>query len=719
MKGWILDVYPDLNKGKMVIWLRTKKHCYRVLDDHETPFYIKTREDKYRDMINIFEDMGFETEMVKEKLDLRNDKEATLLKISPGKVFDPRTTASALDFFNGHEDMEFYNIDVPMDIRYLAENNIMPSSHVERNNGWLASDTPECVHYPLPDMRVMNMDIANSAGPRSRDDVIKEIILDQEPITGEESDILEELSKQIRRKDPDFIVTSGGDSFVISYLSYRAELNSVELILGRERSNFTTKQGSSYHSYGRVLYRPPSHMLKGRIHIDRNSSFMYGAGGLDGLIEISRLSRIPIQRLSRLSPGTAIDSMEMVHVMNNGYLIPWKKNFTERFKSASKLILSDRGGHIFEPKIGVHEDVLKFDFASMYPSIIARYNLSPETLNRSEGGSVPGLDYRIRLDKRGMIPTVVEPVIQRRQYYKQITSGDDKFKRRADCLKWLLVTCFGYTGYKKARFGSIEVHESITAFGREILLEAADIAQRMGFELIHGIVDSLWLKGSKDTDEFLQSVKQKTGIELEWEGKYDWIVFPTSKIDPRVGVPNRYFGKLDGELECRGIHTRRHDTPSLFKEIQKELLDILVTADNVEQIVKVLPNCLVAVKDRWRVLMNGDVDRNELLFTKTVGKDLDDYGHMTETKAALIEYRKMGFNVQPGQKIRYIIAGDKVSIEWQKEENYHRRYYEDYLFRTAGEILDPFGYSENKLKYIVKNQARPRDSPLTTPEAIM
>ena len=63
-------------------------------------------------------------------------------------------------------------------------------------------------------------------------------------------------------------------------------------------------------------------------------------------------------------------------------------------------------------------------------------------------------------------------------------------------LKWMLVTCFGYTGYKNAKFGRIEVHEEITAGqSREILIQTKDIAEAMGFTVLHGIVDCLWVQG--------------------------------------------------------------------------------------------------------------------------------------------------------------------------------------------------------------------------------
>ena len=69
-------------------------------------------------------------------------------------------------------------------------------------------------------------------------------------------------------------------------------------------------------------------------------------------------------------------------------------------------------------------------------------------------------------------------------------------------MKWLLVCCFGYTGYKNARFGKIEAHEAINAVARETLLVAKEIAETDGFELIHALVDSLyvWKEGATRED---------------------------------------------------------------------------------------------------------------------------------------------------------------------------------------------------------------------------
>jgi DNA polymerase-2 len=86
----------------------------------------------------------------------------------------------------------------------------------------------------------------------------------------------------------------------------------------------------------------------------------------------------------------------------------------------------------------------------------------------------------------------------------------------------------------------------VTAFARDNLLKAARIAEENGFEVVHGIVDSLWLKKlGASTAEFIslcREVEEKVGLPIFLEGIYRWIVFLPSKVRPQVPVLNRFWG---------------------------------------------------------------------------------------------------------------------------------------------------------------------------------
>jgi DNA polymerase-2 len=90
--------------------------------------------------------------------------------------------------------------------------------------------------------------------------------------------------------------------------------------------------------------------------------------------------------------------------------------------------------------------------------------------------------------------------------------------QRQTALKWLLVVSFGYLGYKNARFGRIEAHEAVTAYSRDLLLQAKEIAERHGYRMLHAIVDSLWLVKpgavKADYDRLAQAITEQTELPI-------------------------------------------------------------------------------------------------------------------------------------------------------------------------------------------------------------
>src|SRR6266540_3425287 len=105
-------------------------------------------------------------------------------------------------------------------------------------------------------------------------------------------------------------------------------------------------------------------------------------------------------------------------------------------------------------KIGERENVAGIDFASMYPSLMIKRNISPETVLCSccRNIAVPEAGYNICEKRRGLIPLTLEPLVERRKVYKQMTKSADERTRaiygaRRAAMKWMLVTCFGYMGF--------------------------------------------------------------------------------------------------------------------------------------------------------------------------------------------------------------------------------------------------------------------------------
>ena len=142
----------------------------------------------------------------------------------------------------------------------------------------------------------------------------------------------------------------------------------------------------------------------------------------------------------------------MLTALRNNIMVPVQKQQVEGRKTLAELIRADHGGLIYQPIIGLHGNVAQIDFSSMYPAIMVKHNISPETVGLEDA-------------PEGLIPKTLRPLLEKRMMLKNILSDLDPrdcrveiLKARASALKWLLVVCFGYLGYKNVRFGKIESH---------------------------------------------------------------------------------------------------------------------------------------------------------------------------------------------------------------------------------------------------------------------
>jgi len=438
------------------------------------------------------------------------------------------------------------------------------------------------------------------------------------------------------------------------------------LDLNRDRErDLQTKKAGSYFAYGQTIHRGAQSHLFGRWHIDRRNAMMFNEYGLEGVLEQTRVTNVGVQEMARKSPGAGITAMQMTTALRTGVMIPLHKQEAESNKTLASLIRADKGGLIYQPSIGVHRDVAQIDFASMYPSIMVHHNVSPETMGKENA-------------KQGLIPQTLQPLLEKRLQLKELLTELDErdcqfkaMKQRSAALKWLLVVCFGYLGYKNARFGKIESHEMVTAISRELMLQAKEVAEDLGFTVLHMYVDSLFvqkegLKEKQDFEPLLRAITEQTKILIMMEGVYRWVCFPPSKRDARVSVPNRYFGVLNnGEVKYRGIEARRRDTPIWVKNIQLEVLACLAKAKSLDEVPEFLSEVNGILNQAKRDLRNGHVPLEELVVIQSLSRSVECYTSPSPAARAAMQLQAAGHTVAPGQFLRFVfISGDERVRAW-------------------------------------------------------
>lgn len=741
VKGWLFDLYPS--PEGITIWLIDEEGGKHRCHAPFVPcFYLHLQPADRKRVSALAQRCGLPLSIdAATKTELYSGEAWDVVQLN---VHDPtrmRETVSFFERFFPH--FAFFNSDIPVQQLYLYHTGLFPLAYgeyfIEADGAlrdWILHDRLDALEYTTPPLTLMVLRNANDfVPPKYQPRVQLEISYNGRTYTLEEEnpqDLLQTVNWHLHQQDPDILVTEYGDATLLPMLTRLAQQCHVPLLLNRDhQAGYFTSKESSYFQYGKIVHKDGAFELAGRWHIDMENSFTIGEAELDGLFEVARLTQIPGQHQARTTIGSGLSSMQLSWAYRNNVLIPSKKREPEDFKSASILLLADRGGLIFQPPLGYHEQVAELDFVSMYPSIMEQHNVSPETINCRccRNAVVPELGYTICERRRGVVPETLAPILRKRTYYKrkkrELKSRNDPqwklYDHRQNALKWMLVTCFGYLGYKNARFGKIEAHESVNAFSREAILHTKEIAERSGFTFVHAIVDCIWLKKDQASGEdyrcLCEEIRNTIGIDISLEGTYDWILFPASKMDPVLPTANRYVGWYHhGELKVRGIEMRRRDTPRFIKNMQTEMFERMSHARSVTDIAAALPDLLEIVHRFLTILRSGHADPMDLVIRRHISQEANDYTNNSINALVAKMVDELGVHLAPGELLEYIIIDQSGKKRPEKakplalyafEDGYDIEKYTELLLKAAETILLPLGEDLEHLQEHFQLQRRP------------
>ena len=323
---------------------------------------------------------------------------------------------------------------------------------------------------------------------------------------------------------------------------------------------------------------------------------------------------------------------------------------------------AQQGGHVLEPRAGLHSNVWVFDFKSLYPSIIRTFNIDPLSYVAHPGESaadliqVPGGAFR---RAPAILPRLLNELFPRREAAKQ--AGDNV---ASGAIKILMNSFYGVLGTPACRFYNPALANSITGTGKELLLWSKRWFEAAGFDVLYGDTDSLFVHShSNDPDaaqtqaeqlvvalnqELVSYIQERWGVqsrlELEFEKLYLKLFLPHARHSTR-GASKRYAGLLHGRgsdnVEFVGMEVVRRDWTELAKQVQRQLYQRLFTGQRVD----------TYLADVVREVREGARD-DALVYRKNLRKSTNDY--TTTTPPHVAAARKSN---QPSERlIRFVMT---------------------------------------------------------------
>jgi DNA polymerase II len=349
-----------------------------------------------------------------------------------------------------------------------------------------------------------------------------------------------------------------------------------------------------------------------------------------GLVELTvRRSLLTGMQLDRVGAQiAAVDSLYLRALRARGRVAPSVESSREPEGITGGLVLDSRPG--------LYRNVLVFDFKSLYPSLIRTFNIDPLThvpvpppgadVIRTPGGAA------FRRDEDGILPALVARLWDERAAAR--AAGD---ATEAQAIKILMNSLFGVLGSPASRLFSPAVANAITLAGQHVIRLAAQAVERRGYRVIYGDTDSLFVDaGEADEsraaataetlrvevgDEVAAALAREFGctshLELEFEKVYTRFFLPEVR-GGATGSKKRYAGLVGGELEIVGLEAVRRDWSGVARRFQRELLELVLREEPVEDFVR----------DRVADLRAGKLD-TELVYRKTVRKPLESYTRTT------------------------------------------------------------------------------------------
>lgn len=167
-----------------------------------------------------------------------------------------------------------------------------------------------------------------------------------------------------------------------------------------------------------------------------------------------------------------------------------------------------QGAYVIEPTTGMYENVMIFDFASLYPSLMIKYNISPSYLYRiseceykkdtifynTNFYSINMKTHYNMTPKNSITPlaNIEKMLVEQRSVYKKRKDESAYCSNMEKVIKIYCNAIYGLTG-ADSFVSDHDVAATITAYGRQHLMQCQDFFEQLGFNVIYGDTDSVFV----------------------------------------------------------------------------------------------------------------------------------------------------------------------------------------------------------------------------------
>jgi len=689
MKGFI--IYPTYRviEDKAYIYLFGRlenNQSFLTINEFKPYFFIKTIDIKKAQNLEKFDF---------EKTDLTNFKKEPVTKIILNVPSEVPELRNKLEKNN----IECYEADIKFAYRFLIDNKLQGSLDIEGDyeTGEKIDriyNEPELrpTDYKPKNLKILSLDIETSTDGKKlyclslySNNYKKSFIVSKERIKDaiscpDEETLLENFSKVLSLEDPDIITGWNVIDFDLNFLKEKFNYYKIPFQLGRDNSTSKIKIQQSFFRDSKIdlvgrqvldglsllrssFIKVPDYKLEtvainilgkkkliapaDKLKIDQiykkdpEKLIEYNLNDAKLVLEIIEKTgalELSIQRslltgmqLDRVSASIAsFDSLYLKKARERKLACP-----TGKFSDKPSQIT---GGYVMESKPGIYDNVLVFDFKSIYPSLMMTFNLDPASYlgKKKEKNSIKSPNNVYFRNEQGIVPEIIKTLWEEREKARK-----EKNELARYAIKILMNSFFGIMASPSCRFFNMDFANAITHFGQYIIKLTAKKINEKGYEVIYSDTDSNFVNSNTDSEKEAEEIGKKiekeinefykgfikkeynrdSFLELEFEKNYIRFLMPKVRSGKK-GAKKRYAGllKKDNEekIEIIGLEAIRGDWTEAAQIFQKELLNKIFHKQEPSEFIKEF------VSD----LIGGKYD-DKLVYRKQIRKELEAYTRIT------------------------------------------------------------------------------------------
>ncbi|MCS7129851.1 MAG: DNA-directed DNA polymerase [Archaeoglobaceae archaeon] len=766
MEGWLIDAEYITTNDRAVVRLWCKdRETFVAYDKNFKPYFyvLEIDEEIIRDAVVNKRKEIIAPESYEKKLLNLFGREVTSFVVY---AKHPQHVPKLREFFSKFGEVR--EADIPFAYRYLIDKDLacldgirIEGKEIEGKLKSYEIEKVERVNREIPELKIFAFDcemLSTFGMPDPERDPIIVISAKwgekEEILQGSEKTIIQDFVRLIKEIDPDVIVGYNQDAFDWPYLKKRAEKLKINLDIGRDGTSITFKGGRPKIA-GRLnvdLYDIAVRITEVKIkkleniaeflgakvemedieakeinrywQSDRNKvlsharrdvihTFMIAKELLPMNYELARLIRLPLDDVSRMGRGRQVDWLLLSEAKKIGEIAP----------NAAEVAESYEGAFVIEPERGLHENVAELDFASMYPSIMIAYNVSPDTLTSGDDCYIaPEVGYKFRKQPDGFFRRILRTLIERRReikkLMKELNESDPKYKLldiKQQTLKILTNSFYGYMGWAGARWYCKACAEATTAWGRYFIKTSAKIAEDLGFKVLYGDTDSIFVsKPGKSIEELeaeveklISEISKKLPVQIELDELFKAIFFVEKK---------RYAGlTAEDKILVRGLEVRRGDWCELAKEAQRGVIETILRDRDPEKALNYIREIVNSIRA-------GKIRLEDVVIYKGLTKKPSKYEAIQAHVKAAKKAEEVGIIYPVGSKVGFVIVkgvgnigdraypldliehfdGENLRIKLRSGEEMKKLdkdyYINHQIIPAVLRILERFGFSEAKIK---------------------